>query len=247
MTKGFCKCYYKPFIDYYISTWSTVCSFIITMVIIFFGVFFNYKFVKKLKSEKRATPIGRKGNVIEPIMRWFLIIQIVYWPYQLLFIWIIHNGIFPADMLPTWLCYGLHNAGVTGRTCVAYNSLLIALIRYIYIVHHPKANQWNFEAVGRRFQIISVTIPVITWLLMMFTTDDTWLKQKAGFKECVALYNDGKYDDSMKSDIVEWTLKYLPELLVSTVFYITRAILIVVSINIIEAFLYFKIFQQMKR
>jgi len=210
-------------------------------------VFFNHTLLKKLEIEKRATPTGRKGNVIEPLMRWFLVIQIAYWPVELLYFWIVRNDIIHADMAPTWLCYGLQYAMATGRTFIAYNSFFVALIRYIYIVHRPKANQWNFEDVGRRFQVASVTLPVANVIVVMFTADGFWMKQKIGFEECVSHYNDSKIGDSVKSDMVEWTLKYLPKPLVSALFYTAWTIVAVVYTNIIESFLYLKVFQTIKR
>ena len=247
MAKGFCECTSKIFVDVYINTWSIVFGFLITLVIIYCGVFFNYTLLKKLKIGKRATPLGRKGNVIEPLMRWFLVIQIAYWPCELLFLWMFHNDIVQVDRVPTWLCFGLFNAMTTGRTFIAYNSFFVALIRYLYIVHHPKANQWNFEDVGRRFQVASVTLPVANVIVLMFTDDGFWLKQNNGFEECVSHYNDSKIGDSVKPDLVEWTLKYLPKPLVSALFYTAWTIVAVVYTNIIESFLYLKVFQTIKR
>jgi hypothetical protein len=68
----FCACLYKAVINIPVSLWSTVLEFLFSVIISVCGEIFNYRFMTKLKEEKRKTPIGRKGNVIEPIMRWYL-------------------------------------------------------------------------------------------------------------------------------------------------------------------------------
>ena len=88
-----CTCVYKTFVDEQISTWSTVLELLFSFIIGTFGVILNYVFLKKLQVEKRGTLLGRKGNVIEPIMSWFCVFQIIYWPYYLVYFWVLVNGI----------------------------------------------------------------------------------------------------------------------------------------------------------
>ena len=54
MAKGFCECTSKIFVDVYISTWSIVFGFLITLVIIYCGVLFNYTLLKKTKNWKES-------------------------------------------------------------------------------------------------------------------------------------------------------------------------------------------------
>ena len=70
MQDPFCACIYKTFVDTPISTWSTILELIFSLLIGVCGGTVNYRFVKKLQEEKRNTPMGRKGNVIEPVIRW---------------------------------------------------------------------------------------------------------------------------------------------------------------------------------
>jgi hypothetical protein len=97
--------------------------------------------MNKLREEKRKTPIGRKGNVTEPIMRWYCKLQMIYWAYQLLYLWGIVNGIIPFEFMNGWWCTASSTVIKLGRMCIGWNSLFVALIRYIYIVHRQKSNQ----------------------------------------------------------------------------------------------------------
>ena len=81
------------------------------------------------------------------------------------------NGVIPSEQIPYWLCYLLLWLMRIGRMCIAYNSLFVAFIRYLYIVHREKANQWNFERTSRRFQIASIAIPVVLQTVYIFTGD----------------------------------------------------------------------------
>jgi hypothetical protein len=125
------------------------------------GEILNYRFMSKLREEKRKIPLGRKGNVIEPIMRWYCKLQMIYWPYNLLSFWVMFNEIIPFEYMTGWWCSASGAALKIGRSVIAWNSLFVALIRYIYIVHRQKSNQWDFEKIGRYFRISSIAIPLV--------------------------------------------------------------------------------------
>ena len=255
MSDRFCICLYKTFIDEPAETWSTILEFLFSIVIGVCGVIVNYRFWNKLKDEKRNKPLGRKGNVIEPIMRWYCIFQIVFWPYELLYLWMWKNELIPgidSDKIPNWLCSPPYNIMKFGRMCICFNSLFVALTRYVYIVHQQKANQWDFEKVGKRIQIASIAIPIAVESMGFFTNPMTgdFSDSIDGFKQCIAFYQGSNSTDNVeipKPAHVEWTMYYLPESLVLTIFYTYMAIFAIVGLNIPEAILYLKIFQCVRR
>jgi hypothetical protein len=132
----FCACMYKALINIPGPLWTTVLEFVFSVVISVCGEIINYRFMSKLREEKRRTPLGRKGNVIEPIMRWYCKLQMIYWPYHLLSMWVLYNKIIPFEYMNGWWCSASSFIPITfGRMCIGWNSLFVALIRYIYIVH----------------------------------------------------------------------------------------------------------------
>ena len=134
MKDSLCSCFYKKVISESNTTLSVVLSFLVTLVIIVSGILINYRFRKKLQEEKRIKPLDRKGNIIEPIMRWFCVIQILFWPYELLLIWLNEHEIIPFEWfstLPFPVCWIVYNLMVIGRIYVAFSSLFVALIRYV--------------------------------------------------------------------------------------------------------------------
>ena len=237
-------CRYQFFVDKPVETWSTILELLLVILVIVIGVAVNYKFLKGLKEERRSRPLGRKGNVIEPLMRWFCIGQLIFWPLDLLFYWIATNEIIPAEEMPSWLLYLCYEPMRFGRSYLAFNSVFVAMIRYCYIVNHQKLNQWEFEKVGRLFQIASITIPFALETIGTFTFTGDFCRFK---------YHLENPQETLRNDVlsqketVEWTLNYFPESLVYTIGYIYATIKVMVVCNIIEAFIYSKKFQNMTR
>ena len=244
MNETYCMCLLKSFVDKNISALSTACEFLVSLTIVACGIYLNYNFLKKLNLERRNKPLGRKGNVIEPIMRWFCVVQILYWPYYLLMFWSFYNNIiFEVTSFPSWICEPYVASIILGRTVIAYNSLFVALIRYVYIVHERKANQWDFEKVGRRFQIASIAAPTLGVFLAGFTLDmrsDLWhwnYSSNANRNHC----------EMIAPALISFTLEFIPKLLSDALGTASLAIIIITYLNLVEGYLYLRIFQRVKR
>ena len=229
----YCKCLLKSFGDRPVPLYSTILQGVFSLVICVCGVFLNYKVSKKLKQERKRRHLGKKGNVVEPIMRWFVILQIIFWPLQLLFFWVHVNSIIAVKTVPWWLCRFMTSILATGRIIIAFNSFFVALIRYMYIVHELKANQWNFETIGRLSQIGSIMFPTLVSFFMNTTFD----------------FNLGLWTQcgNSKRILLNFTQNYFSSSIVHIVGMISFFILMIVFLNITEAFLYFKIFRVIKR
>ena len=215
---------------------SSVLEFLLSLIISICGVFLNYKFLEKLRMERRNKPIGRKGNVIEPIMRWFGVLQIAYWPYEL-FMLSQSVGISNLSIITPPLCPFYTWSVVLGRAIVAYNSLFVALIRYFCIVHERKANQWDFESIGKRFQIASISVPIIHVIIHGFTLRPRYLLPDPDDNVC----------SHMTPPLITFTTKFIPEALVDTIAIISYILIAFVYLNLVEGYLYVKMFQSIKR
>jgi hypothetical protein len=245
-----CTCIYKTFADESVSTWSTILELLISFIIGACGVILNYVFLKKLQAEKRSRLLGRKGNVVEPVMSWFCVFQIIYWPYYLLYFWILFNGIIPSDYMNGWWCSALMYPIKFGRFIIGYNSFFVAFIRYLYIVHQQKSNQWEFARVAKIFQISSFVIPLVINLIETFTNSHTMFQNQSNFKECIAFYQGVNTTDNLRIPVavtVAWTMKYVPEWIIGTVFYVINFIQVIALFNILEGFLYLQIYRSITR
>ena len=251
MSERFCVCVYRFVIAQRVTILSTVLECIVVLIVIICGLFLNTKFRKMLQEEKRSRILGRRGNVIEPVMSWFSILQVIFWPYNLLFLWVNSNEIIQSDSLPSWLCSLLFHTLKIGRMCIAYNSLFVAFIRYIYIVKHKTSNQWKYGRVSKWFQIASIVIPITVEFLGLFTITFQQFKSMGKIKECLSfpttLNTTVDLEHLTPSPFANFTLQYLPASLVQVLYYIYVTISFVVFLNVGEVFLYFQIFRHMKR
>ena len=244
----FGDCLLKTFKDEPVATWSTILEFLFSVLIGVCGVTVNDRYRKKLQEETRNTPAGRKGNVLEPIMRWYCILQMIFWPYELLLLWITTNEVIPFEWVPFWIRPILYYVMRFGRMSIAYNSLFVALIRFLYIVHRQRANQCDFERTGRWFQIASIAIPIVLQTLHIFTSDGgEHFAISDRFGDCLASFNSSYTTENVRQFGLELALRVLPSPLVLTLRYIYIIITVIVICNAAEVFLYIKIFQSMQR
>ena len=248
MTLSCCITAQKIFVEHPVKFWTTISEFIFTLIICTCGVTLNIKFSKKLEQERRCKPVGRKGNVIEPIMRWFIKLQIVYWPLELFVFWIIVNDLIPSFIHPQ-ICFLGAFIITCGRLIVAFNSIILALIRYLYIVHSQKASKWEFDKVAKWFQISSIAVPLSIHILWWLTFDRTLFIQdmieKIYTKKDVA--SNTTLTQCTKEIPPSVTSQYLPKPFIDTMAIFTTIVGAIAFLNIAECFLYAQIFKTIQR
>ena len=251
MPDRFCHCNLKTYFYEPVSLPSIILELMVSFTISVGAILINYKYRKVLQEEKRARPLGRKGNVIEPITTWLCLVLTISIPIKLLLRWIYANEIIPFDYIPYWLCNILQMIDRIISYCLVYHSLFVAIIRYIYIVHQRKANQWDFEKVGKRFKLASIAVPVgMEIMLCFFKTNAFHYKITDKFRECVDSYEVANNITSVqvpRPTLVQLTLNYAPETFVFAIEVFYTIITAIVALNLVEAFLYYRIFAQMKR
>ena len=256
MGLGSCQCTYLGFWYDPASSFITALELFVICLIGVMGFMVNFKFRKKLKEEKRKRAPGRKGNVIEPLMSWYCLILMFGIPYCQLLHWQFVNEVIPFHLIPEWLCILLTTLERCIVFCVVYNSLFVALIRYVYIVHQQKSNEWDFQRVGKQFQFASILIPVGMEILHLYTnsnaihlTKNTIDMGKEKIESCNYLLNGiNSTFESQKS--------FQPEPLDPNPFsqkmaligyYLYVVISALVSLNVMEGFLYLRIFRCIER
>merc|ERR1712241_364153 len=128
---SFCLCLRESKIDLPVQLWSTIAEFTFSMVLAITGIIINWMLLKQLRFQMKNKPLGRKGNVIEPIMRWFCIHQMYYSPIYFLHNWMTVNGIISLE-IPSLLCMVLSDIVLLGRQFMGFNSFFVVTIRYSY-------------------------------------------------------------------------------------------------------------------
>ena len=244
------ECFIKVLANDTSSTESIAVEFIFSLVAIACGVILNYRFLKKLETERRNKPDGRKGNIIEPIMTLFCKIQIVFWPVRMLLSWVFHNGIIKAELLPIWLRYVILYSLMAGRTYVAFNSFFCAFIRYLCIIHPKRSNQWDYERTGKCFKNVSLAIPMLVGIVSIFAVGGIQLSGNDTFDKCVESYVDTN-DTYIAEDRLSILASTFPTYFtVSTIYLLHYVVLLIwlgLGMNVTEGFLYCHIFNWIRR
>ena len=245
---SFCLCLRESKIDLPVNIWSTIAEFFFSMVLAIAAIIINWTLLKQLRFEMKNKPLGRKGNVIEPIMRWFCVLQMYYSPIYFLHNWMTVNGVIPLE-IPSLLCMVLSDIVLLGRLFMGFNSVFVVTLRYIYIVYDKKANQWKFKNVGRLFQIASVVIPLLVTTLTIFTLDPFLaIDRDETARNCPTVYNASLHDgEDLTSFRLQLSYKFLPGGLVNSLGMVSFLVNMLVFLNVIDAVLYLQIFRKMKR
>ena len=137
------------------------------------------------------------------------------------------------------------------RWIIACNSFFVALIQYLYIVHRERANEWDFEKVGKWFQIARIIVPIILEVLRLFTEIDMLgMKEGTVFVNCDAMNEGLSSAENMTipdPSPVQLSHRFCSPQLVAVGHYIYLFNIALVLINAIEGYFYMKIFQPMNR
>ena len=184
-------------------------------------------------------------------MRLFCKLQIIYWPYYLLYFWLSLNGIIPSSLISDWSCtLGATAAIKLGRNIIAWNSFFVAFIRYTYIVHREKSNQWDFDRVGKWFGVASIGIPIVYNTIDVLTNGFKQYQLGDAFANCISLNLGLNSTSNMTIPNVypyAWTVEYLPQYLILSIYYTVWVLKVLICANIADGYLYLSIYRCIKR
>ena len=246
-----CTCLYEAYKDPPMSIWTLILDFLCSLVIGILGVIVNYKFIQKLQKEKQSRPEGRKGNVIEPVMKLFCKVQIIYWPFYLLYFWLSLNGILPSSFMSGWSCIlGGWAVIKLGRVIISWNSFFVALIRYTYIVHRGKSNQWDFDRPGKWFGVSSLGVPIVYYTIDALTNGMWEYQHGDAFKDCIFLHLGLNNTNNITIPNIypyAWTVEYLPQSLILSIYCTVWVLKILIYGNIADECFYLLIFRCMQK
>ena len=154
-----------------------------------------------------------------------------------------------------WLCNLASLIVSYGVNFIITNSVLIAAMKYIYIVHWDKAMRFGHEKIQRIFLVVTITLPCFFAVVATLTRNFDSYK---AIKSCF-----GMPDEKKDSRTGAWQRFFLcnlsytdtPNAEESSVFYILIQIVCVsrsvletlLCTNLLEAFFYYKIFKKMRR
>ena len=156
------------------------------------------------------------------------------------------NGVIPVEWMNGIWCSIATHLIMAGRLSCCYNSIFVVLIRYTYIVHYKRANQWSFEKVGNLFRNLSILVPWLFSILGLFFGTGEMYTYNPKFEKC---YFSQHVTEDVKryKPLYVWTLSILPEAMVKTIRWIRLVLLGIGASNMVEIYMYLSIYGAIKR
>ena len=156
-----------------------------------------------------------------------------------------------------WFCYLATFITIYGHVIITFNSLLIASMKYWFIIHHKKALEFGELKAIKAFFILDLTLPFVLAITSCLTTD---IEQFSELVNCFGMteQEEKQYNTSEK-DMQKFFLcnlnmtdadisdEYTLYILKQCVCILKTVIIMAIQTNVAEAFLYYKIFRMMKR
>ena len=177
----------------------------------------------------------------------------VYWPLDLSFLAISNTVPILSNYTGEWFCKLSAFVMIYGLNFIIMNSLIVAAMKYIFIVHAIKARVYGHEKIQYIFTVINLAIPLVmpTFQVIMGLFED----YKA-INNCLGLERKNMPKRNIWQKLFLCNLKpsnvflsedYTANLVVQSACVILQALTYMVACNVVEAYLYFKIFTKMKR
>ena len=182
---------------------------------------------------------------------------IIHFFFTILFDTIAH--VFPnlSSLIGEWFCYCILFIRFYGYMTIAFNSFLVAVMKYIFIVHDEKARLIDEEKLKKLFLIVAFSVPFTLATIASVTKDIN------GFSDLVTCFGVKEVVDeeyaTWKKNLLKffvcthgWTdhdieKKYYLYVFQQCLCGIRQCATMLINTNFPEAFLYCKIFNKMRR
>ena len=162
---------------------------IIYIIIFVLGTTINCKYLKDMKEDDRNRPLGTNPSLILPIMTTKTKMLIVWTPFYFFLYWFLNQGFDLPDWFRYALCYDQY-ISATVRFYFALNSLTIATMRYVFIVHNGKVLRMGKDFVKKMFYILHFVVPFLMGMLHACTLPVPLNVQNIAQKTCNGFYQE---------------------------------------------------------
>ena len=207
-----------------------------------------------MKDEERNLGTNSTGLLVRRVMTTYTITLIVSIPIELILSWFLYENF----ELPTWfqysLCYGIYF--IQGlRIYFAFNSLVVAAMRYSFVVHHNAILRFGKEKAKTLFYYGSLTIPIIIEILCASSLPKPEIHLSTMTSICKESYQDSYSRSGLNVTITQdfslpvyyFVHHYISADITYYVRIFVRLLVGVIFSNVVEGVLYYKTFKKIKR
>ena len=229
---------------------------IVFVSMIVLGVIINLKLFRHVQKEKT----GERGRVFQRIMKNFALFQAIGWPLVVVPATVLVHELTEKNFEDTFSAcsyvYALHAFKFSYfllRTYVGFNSLILALGRYVFVAHDNHVLRLGVERVARALISMSMIIPFIMtiWTDSVLTFEyKGWLSHIREFEISCFMSakddikfngSDTEYHNSFRSPIYTITHSIFPEWVSNGSYILFIVVSALLQSNICEGIIYIKL------
>ena len=230
---------------------SSEIDLLIIITVSSIGLFINRKFLKINEEDEQE---NGTGSIVSPVMSLYTKSMMVLYPLFHFLFWLVYQEL----DVPAWLqqlsCYEQYNSAVH-RLYFGFNSLVIAAMRYTFIVQYEKVMVIGKDRMKTIFYHCSYGIPIALGILHTFFIPIHQNAQNPIHSLCKHYYKqvlnvtcgDSTDIPDHCSPVLMITNHYVPVEIIRGFKIMVTIMAILVFSNVLEGILYWKTFQSIKR
>ena len=236
---------------------SFVMYFIFCCINLPIGIIVNRTLFRNIKKENHR----EKGRIVQRLIKTYSIVQCISWPLILISTIVLYFNKTAFVIIPPKLfhpaIYIIRLICALNRNYIAFNSLIIATSRYIFVVFERKIRAFKLRNVRTFLITASVGVPIILTLLHQATTPTgpQWLSFFMPYNDEMQLLfannsldiNDILMSEIKQSPIYTSTRELLPSPLINLIWFVEIFMSMAVYSNIIEGYMYAHCYYIIKR
>ena len=218
---------------------------------------------KKLYDKVRNEDHQEQGKVIQRIMKTYAMAQLVSWPSVMILAWLLHvdKSIFRfvQPFVIRYLIIILRFFYSTFRGYIGFNSLIIAICRYTFVLYDRLVYNIGFKRVAYLYLISSAGIPIFfsfmseathpledLWICM-FMPQDNRTQEEQRIETRGILCDQNTIQDVTESPIYNLCKDHLPSSVTYGMWICVKIFVVISNFNIFEGIMYAHIFLDMNR
>ena len=213
----------------------------------------NSKYLKDMNEDDKTRPPGTPPCLISDVMRTRTKLGMIQTPFYYYLSWILIQQF----KLPDWFYHTICNTEPYYRLFAHFyfssTSLIISLMRYIFIVHNRKVLEFGKEKAKKMFYCFSVGIPLLLGALHAATIPTPPASYNVAHRVCNA-FHETSYNmtcgvNGIKDDcnpILTFVLQHVPSYLTFGIGILVKLIYILTIANVLDGILYFKTFKKIR-
>ena len=236
--------YFQPLVHPIIAT----IGFVLKLLLVVLGEFVCVKILTRIKND---------DTILNDITKLYVRIEMVFHPLSVVFM-TSTDFIHPlSKVIGKWYCSLGWLAFDTGYKFIAFHSFSTALMRYVFIFHQAKVENYGKKKTKRIFYYLSVAIPVVLSILNLLQAHE--VGHRSSINKCYGTHHKAFLLDTspfLSAQRTFWnpedyklkgTLNFILAITRRILKIITTGVSLLATLNLTEAFLYYKIISYMNR